>query len=242
MNQSSRRILTIETSGRAGSVVLGAGIGYADAQIVESSTLPGTMRHASELMPTIDRLVKQQNWPADSITDVFVSIGPGSFTGLRIGVSVARALAWSIGAEIIAVPTVDALARNALEADPIPGHLAVVLDAKRKQIYTAAFDIANNRVTKTIDACLADPADFFARCPKPLAVLGEGVAYHREAIDAAGVLVLDEILWPARAQNIFYVGLELAADGKYTSGPDLMPLYIRRPEAEEKWEKLHGKK
>jgi hypothetical protein len=52
---------------------------------------------------------------------------------------------------------------------------------------------------------------------------------------------LDESLWPAQAQNVFHVGLKLAAAGQYTPGPELMPLYIRRPEAEEKWEKLHGK-
>jgi tRNA threonylcarbamoyladenosine biosynthesis protein TsaB len=200
------------------------------------------MKHASELLPAADRLTKEQGWPADSITDVFVSIGPGSFTGLRIGVSVARTLAFSIGARIVAVPTVDVLARNGLEASPLPVHLAVVLDAKRQQVYAAAFDIESGKVTKTIDACLADPADFFARCPRPLAVLGEGVAYHRESVDAAGVTVLDESLWPARAENVFHVGLELAAEGRYTPGAELMPLYIRRPEAEEKWEKLRGKK
>ncbi|UCD29837.1 MAG: tRNA (adenosine(37)-N6)-threonylcarbamoyltransferase complex dimerization subunit type 1 TsaB [Planctomycetota bacterium] len=235
MDIRSRRILAIETSGRMGSVALGA-----DKKIVGSSELSGTMQHAAELMPTVDRLLKKQGWPANSITDVFVSIGPGSFTGLRIGVTVARTLAWSIGARIVAVPTVDALARNALEANPLPEHVAVILDAKRRQIYAAAFDIKPGRLIKTIDAHLSDPADFFARCPQPLALLGEGIDYHGQAIDTAGVTVLDKNFWPGRAENVFHVGLELADQEKFTPGPQLMPLYIRRPEAEEKWEKLHG--
>jgi len=248
MKNDERKILAIETSGRMGSAAIGTAVfgdsgdegGVRQVQMVEAVRLPGSMSHASELIPAINRMFERHGWPSHSITDVFVSIGPGSFTGLRIGVTLARTLAWSLDARIVAVPTVDALARNALETDPPPAHLAVVLDAKRRQIYTAAFDIKQGKMIKTIDACLSDPTDFFSRCPKPLAVLGEGVAYHREAIDASGVSVLDETLWPGRAENVFHVGLELAAAGQYAPRSELMPLYIRRPEAEEKWEKLHG--
>jgi tRNA threonylcarbamoyl adenosine modification protein YeaZ len=198
------------------------------------------------------------------VTDVFVSIGPGSFTGLRIGVSVARTLAWAIGAKIVAVPTVDALALNALDADPVPEHVAVVLDAKRKQIYTAAFERREKKGSdpvclrgpegaahkggltpfsyhKTIDAHLTDPLEFLNLVPKPLAVLGEGIDYHKDAIEASGATVLDRSLWPGRAENVFHVGLQMASANQYTDAGDLLPLYIRRPEAEEKWEQLHGK-
>ncbi len=199
------------------------------------------MRHASELMPVVAQLLAEQGWPGDSITDVFVSIGPGSFTGLRIGVTVARTLGWSIGARIVAVPTVDCLARNALAVTPPPPHVAVILDAKRSHIYTAAFDLHDGVCTKTVDADLADPREFLSRCPRPLAVLGEGIDYHRQAIDESGATVLEPECWPARAENVVRVGIELARAGWFTAPGDLVPLYIRRPEAEEKWEKLHGK-
>jgi len=242
VGSESRRILALETSGRLGSAALGTAAGRSipvNAGIVASAELPGDMQHAGELMPTIQRLLREQGWPADSITDVFVSVGPGSFTGLRIGVTVARTLGWSIGARIVAVATVDCLARNALEADPVPAHLVVVLDAKRSQIYTAAFDLRGGTCRKIIDACLADPREFLSRCPRPVAVLGEGVNYHRQAIDESGAAVLDSSLWAARAENVFHVGIELAAAGRFTPPGELLPLYIRRPEAEEKWEKLH---
>lgn len=234
MSDQARRILAIETSGRMGSVAIGD-----EAELIVSGQLSGEMMHTSELLPAIERFLWAQDWPADSITDVFVSIGPGSFTGLRIGVTVARTLAWSIGARIVAVPTVDSLARNALAADPVPDHVAVVLDAKRKQIYTAAFDIKNRQCVKTIDACLADPQEFLSRCPQPLAVLGEGIAYHRTIIDASDATILDPQLWPGQAESVYHVGMELASAGWFTPPGDLLPLYIRRPEAEEKWEKLH---
>ncbi len=237
MPEEPQRILAVETSGRWGSVALGTGTGLAVA-----AQLPGQMRHASALHPVIEQLLDGQGWPAETLTDLFVSIGPGSFTGLRIGVTLARTLAWSVGVRIVAVPTVDVLARNALAADPVPEHLAVVLDAKRDQIYTAAFDLTAGRCVKTIDACLADPRDFLTRCPRPLAVLGEGVSYHRPAIDESGARVLDEALWPGQAENVLAVGLALARAGRYTEASDLLPLYIRRPEAEEKWRKLHPEK
>ncbi|MBI4580851.1 MAG: tRNA (adenosine(37)-N6)-threonylcarbamoyltransferase complex dimerization subunit type 1 TsaB, partial [Planctomycetes bacterium] len=152
MGSDERHILALETSGQTGSVAIGAGAG-----VVAAERLAVDLRHAAELMPAVQRLLQQQGWPADSITDVFVSIGPGSFTGLRIAVSVARTLAWAIGARVVAVPTMHALARNALEtgshglcgtgilpvldrqdAGPtvLPVHVAMIVDAKRSQVYT----------------------------------------------------------------------------------------------------------
>jgi tRNA threonylcarbamoyladenosine biosynthesis protein TsaB len=235
----TRRILAIETSGRSGSAAVAD-----DTGLVAVAQLPGQMQHAAELIPTIAALLDERNWPRDSLTDVFVSIGPGSFTGLRIGASVARTLAWSIGAQIVAVPTVDALALNALDADPVPEHVAVVLDAKRNQIYTAAFEREAEKKAssyrKTVDAHMTDPLPFLSSLPTPLVVLGEGVDYHTEAIQASGATVLDKSLWPGRAENVYHVGIEMANANQYTDTGDLLPLYIRRPEAEEKWEKLHG--
>lgn len=232
--ERERRILALETSGRRGSAAIGSDSGLRDV-----ASISGEMRHAAELMPAVDALCRRHGWVPNTLTDVFVSIGPGSFTGLRIAVTIARTLAWSVGARIVAVPTLDCIARNALDAAPRPQHVAVVLDAKRSQVYAAAFAMRGDGCRRTHDACLLAPAEFLARCPRPLAVLGEGVAYHRPAIDAAGVTVLDPELWPGRAEHVLNVGLELAEAAQFTAPGDLIPLYIRRPEAEEKWETLH---
>lgn len=237
MPSSPQRILALETSGRTGSVAVGTGDG-----VLATATLSATMKHAAELIPTVQRLLKRSGWATDELTEVFVSIGPGSFTGLRIAVTVARTLAWSTGARVVAVPTLDALAANALDLQPPPDHLAVVLDAKRSQVYTAAFELTGDAYIRTAEPVLADPSAFLAACPRPLAVLGEGIPYHREAIDAGGVRVLDQALWSGRGDNVLRVGLPLARDGEYTPAGDLVPLYIRRPEAEEKWKQLHPEK
>jgi len=235
MLQQERRILAIETSSRTGSAALAT-----EAAVAASARLSGQMNHAGELMPAVDALLKEQGWAADTLTDIFVSIGPGSFTGLRIAVTVARTLAWSVGARIVAVPTVDVLARNALGANPAPANLAIILDAKREQVYAAAFELHGGTYEKVIDAHLAEPGPFLDRCPQPLAVLGEGIAYHQEAIDESGATILDQGLWVPRAEHVYHAGMQTARAGAYTPGGVLLPLYIRRPEAEEKWEQLHG--
>ena len=230
------RILAIETSGRAGSVALADACG----QILASAGPLGVQAHASELMPAVERLLAEVGWKPDSITDVCVSIGPGSFTGLRVGVSVARTLAWSIGARIVAVPTLECLACNALSLDPPPPNLAVVLDAKSGRVFAAAFQLQGGGYVSAIDAQMDTPQGFLARCPRPLAVLGEGIPNHRQAILDRGATILDPALWWARAENVVRVGRVLSEAGRYTSAGDLLPHYIRRPDPEEKWQRSHG--
>ncbi len=235
MQPGNRRILVIETSSRVGAAALAD-----ESGLVAQQTLPGTVRHAGELMPTIDAMLRARCWPPDSLTDVFISVGPGSFTGLRVGVTVARTLAWSVNARIVAVPTVDGLALNALQAPECPAHLAVILDAKQDRVFAAAFEVRDGSCRKTIDAHMVEPGEFLGSCPQPLAVLGEGIPHHRQAIAESGATVLPEPLWWPRVEHVYLVGRNMAAAGRFTPGSDLLPLYLRRPEAEEKWEKLHG--
>lgn len=237
MFDSNARILALETSGQTGSVAIGTPAGP-----LASEQLPVDVRHAGELMPAVQRLIDRQGWPADSFTDVFVSIGPGSFTGLRIAVSVARTLAWSAGTRVVAVPTMHALARNALEATPVPAHVALIVDAKRSQVYTACYRLEAGRAVEVMPACLAEPQEFLARCPQPVAVLGEGIPRHREAIEAVGANILPESLWRGQAEHVLAVGVEMAHAGLFTPPRELVPLYIRRPEMEERWEARQGKK
>src|SRR5436309_2420278 len=86
-------------------------------------------------------------------------------------------------------------------------------------------------------AQLCDPAELLHRAARPLSVMGEGVDYHRAVIDAAGVAVLDRSTWVPMASKVFALGRALARRGAFTEPRDLLPEYIRRPEAEELWEK-----
>ena len=82
---------------------------------------------------------------------------------------------------------------------------------------------------------MADPQTFFNELPHPLAVLGEGIPYHQEAVDRAGVRILPEALWRAQAEAVHQLGYDHALAGRFADPAHLVPIYIRAPEAEEKW-------
>src|SRR5689334_12051893 len=101
------RALALETSGRTGSVAL-----VEVGNVVAEDQFPHGLRHAAGLVPMIDRLCRERGWAPGDVDEVYVSAGPGSFTGLRVGITVAKTLALATGARVVAVPTADVLARN----------------------------------------------------------------------------------------------------------------------------------
>ena len=103
------------------------------------------LQHAAQIIPIIDELCRSQGWSPGEVEELYVSAGPGSFTGLRIGITLAKTLALATGVKLVAVPTVRVLVENApAEAR----HVVIVLDAKRDQIFTARFE----RDLSSIDA------------------------------------------------------------------------------------------
>ena len=110
---------------------------------------------------------------------MYVSAGPGSFTGLRIGITVAKTLGQTCGVRIVAVPSIEVIAAN---APPSAINVGVVLDAKRKQVFAGRFQQRDGQVIATLQACLIEPRQFVAESAKPLLLIGEGVKYHQEAL------------------------------------------------------------
>ena len=92
------RGLAIETSGREGSVAV-----LRDGDVLAEEHFPHGLKHAAELVPMIDRLCAAQGWAPGDVAEVYVSVGPGSFTGLRVGITVAKSLAFATGAALVAV-------------------------------------------------------------------------------------------------------------------------------------------
>ena len=224
------RALAIETSGRVGSVAA-----VEDGRVLGEEQFPHGLQHAAEILPRVDRLCRQQGWEPRDVDELYVSVGPGSFTGLRIGVTLAKTFAFATGARIAAVPSVRVLVNNAPAA---ARHVIIVLDAKREQIYSARFERAAHDWLESEAAHLDDLRAMLARSPRPVHLLGEGISYHRKFIpsDDPSIVVTPEELWWPRAAAIAKEGARLAAQGQFADPDRLVPLYIRRPEAEEKWE------
>ena len=228
------RALAIETSSRIGSVAL-----VEQGRVVAEDQFPHGLQHAAEIIPRIDRLCRELGWRPHDLKELYVSAGPGSFTGLRIGVTLAKTLSLATGAKIVAVPTALVLARN---APPEALHLILVLDAKRDQIFTARFARVNDQWLVVEPAHLDDLVSMLARAPRPVHLLGEGIPHHQKFIppEDASVVVTPPELWRPRAAAVVEEGIRLASEGRFTDPDHLVPIYIRKPEAQEKWEQAHG--
>jgi tRNA threonylcarbamoyladenosine biosynthesis protein TsaB len=225
------RALAIETSSRIGAVAL-----VEDGRVVAQDEFPHGLQHAAQLVVRLDQLCRTRAWTPSDPGRLYVSIGPGSFTGLRIGVTLAKTLAFATGAKIVAVPTVEVLARN---APPETTELLIVLDARRGQIFTARFARESDRWVQREPAHLDDLPSMLARAARPVWLLGEGIPYHRQLIpiDDPSIFVTRSHLWQPRVSAVGEIGQELAAHGLFVDPDHLTPLYLRKPEAQEIWEK-----
>ncbi len=140
-------VLAIETSSRVGSVALASG-----QDLLGQAVFSAPLRHSAELFPAIVGLLSRSGYRPPDLNQVHISIGPGSFTGLRIAVAAAKAMHLAGGVQIVAVGSLDAIAANVTDASPGSAfqdigkestarpRLAAVLDAKRGQFYTAVYE------------------------------------------------------------------------------------------------------
>lgn len=226
-------ILAVETSGRMGSVALAAG-----PQLLSQQEFTAPMRHSAELFPAICRLLERSGSKANEIEQVYVSIGPGSFTGLRIAATLAKTMHLATAAKIVAVDTLDVIAANITACghsrqagDGDVQSIAVILDAKRGQFFVAAYEKHKGRWQKCLEDCLMTAEQFlrsFAGRDKPIRLLGEGLVYYRTSFAGRGIYVLDEGYWLPRAQNVHLLGWAKAQRGEFAEPMSLTPKYLRR--------------
>jgi tRNA threonylcarbamoyladenosine biosynthesis protein TsaB len=225
--------LALETSGRVGSVSVGLGQNLSD-EIFFSAPL----RHSAELFDTIINLLKKSNKKPNQIEHVYISIGPGSFTGIRISAAVAKMMALASQTKIVAVSTTDAMALNVADSDI--SRIATVIDAKRNQFFIAVFEKQNDLWQKVLADCMLTAEEFKEQFDKPEApiwLLGEGLLYYGKKFKTDNIKILDSQYWSPRAGNVFRIGAKMALEGKFSAPVSLVPFYLRRTEAEENFEK-----
>jgi len=222
------RAIAIETSGRVGSIALIDG-----ESIGPEEQFAHGLQNAAQLLPIINRQCRERNWTANDIEKLYVSVGPGSFTGLRIGVTMCKAIAFATGAKIVAVPTARVLAENAPAS---AREVIIVLDAKRDQIFTARFQRRDDAWTEVEPARLDSLEGILSRASRPVHLVGEGIPFHQKFIpvDDNSIVITDRELWRARATTVARLGMLMSRAGEFADPYRLVPIYIRRAEAEEK--------
>ena len=190
-------------------------------------------------MPQLERLFSLAGADRAEVAALAVSIGPGSFTGLRIGLTTAKTLAYAWGKTIVGVPTLEALAYGCPCAD---GWVAALLDAQKGRVYRAIYRWQAGRLCE-ISPVEIEPAAAvvgeLAALPAPVMVVGESVREHLALLDATHgrVVAAPEAALMPRAAAVAMLGYEKWRQGAAVRPEELNPFYVRRAEAEELWER-----
>jgi len=232
-SKSQGVILALETSGRSGSIAIGT-----ISQMLAEIEFSGQMRHSIEVFPAIDTLLKRADKNPQDITEIYISAGPGSFTGLRIAVSFAKMMNLATGSKIVAIDTLDVIAANVIPiltdsnvGNSLINKVAVILDAKRGQFFTAVYDVKIGNLEKTLPDCLMTAEEFIRKFgnKNPIWLLGEGLVYYKDKFKAPGINFFDEHLWTPKASQVYKLGLEKSLANQFEDAMRLQPIYLRRP-------------
>lgn len=214
-------VLGIDTTTGIASV----GVVAAQRQVERVQSVAGS--HARALLPLIDAVLGDAGIALADLTRIAISIGPGSFTGLRIGLSVAKGLAVATGLPVVGVPTLEAYAHA---IGPRAGTIWPVLDARKGEIYAAGFRWRQGELETVMAVAALAPADLVARLTGPCVLVGDGVDAHRDlwASLPGAIECVTLAERPPSGAVVARIGLGLAA----VPLADLEPAYCRAAEAE----------
>ncbi len=221
------RILALETSARNGSVAA-----LEDDRLLGQTLFEPEQRAAQAFAPAILQQLTSVGWKPEDIQLIAVTQGPGSFTGLRIGITVAKTLAYTVGAEVIGVNTLKVIA-----AQTPPGHRQahVVLDAQRGQLFAARFQ-RHGEVWDTIaETLIIDNDDWLRSLAADAVVTGPGLAKLQDRLPGHAIIV-DREHWSPQAAAVGRVGHLEYHSGTRDDLWKLAPQYFRKSAAEEKFE------
>lgn len=226
------KILAIETSTMLGGIAIMDDLSglIAEVRLNVKST------HSERLMTEIAHVLKQAELKVSDIDVFAIAIGPGSFTGLRIGLSAVKGFSYATGKPIVSVPTLEALAWNF----PYSRHpVCTMLDARKKEVYSALFKWEDGGFIRLIDevSIKVDRVleDIKLSSDKRVVFTGEGaILYRDKIIEVMGnkaIFASPEKIVPSPA-NVASIGIKKAIKGEFSEPVSLVPFYIRRSEAE----------
>ena len=231
-------ILAIETSGQEGSVAV-----LQDALPAASKSL-AKGRTAQDLAPAIDQLWRQLGIRPAEVDLIAVSTGPGSFTGLRIGITTAKTLAYALGCEILGIDSLDAIAAraapNSLPVDCSAVELDVVVDAQRQELFVGRFRRTSAGVVPSASPWIRcgvtevlPAALWLAQLAPQTAVTGTGLKRLLERMPARAIIAPAEV-WQPTAESIGALAFAAWQSGRRSDLFTLGPTYLRPSYADEK--------
>ena len=232
-------ILAFETSAKSCSAALHDG-----QKLLAESYQNSGLTHSQTLMVMAEDLLKVCGKSAADVTHLAVAAGPGSFTGIRIGVSAAKGFAWGAELPVYGVSTLEAMA---LGLGAMDGHVCACMDARRKQVYNAVFlaeDGCLTRVSEDRAISLEELKKELEHIDGPIYLVGDGaeLTFRTLSADLPGLRLPPEHRRHQRASGVALAAIEAMNRGESADGAALQPNYLRMSQAErERLEKLQIK-
>jgi tRNA threonylcarbamoyladenosine biosynthesis protein TsaB len=222
------RLLLLDTSGRSGLVAVASG-----PEVLAERRLEDTRRHARDLAPVCGELLAGAGWSPRDLDGVAVTLGPGSYTGLRVGLMSARTLAYATGCALIGVGSFAVLAE---QARPELALLDVVADAQQEKVYVQSFRRHEGGWEPLAPLAIREITDWRASRNPAAWVTGPGVDAYPHRMEGLRLLGPEERL--PGAAGLLRLALARHRAGERDDVWSLEPLYLRRSAAEEQWERL----
>ncbi len=227
-------ILAIDTSNHTLGIAL-----VKDSTVIGESITYLKKNHSVRAMPTVEALMKECGVAPSELSKIVVAKGPGSYTGVRIGVTIAKTLAWTLSIPISAVSSLETLAANGQYFD---GWISPLFDARRGQVYTGLYMFEEGKIQEIKqdqNILLTDWLHELKKTGKPVLFLGQDVHLHEESIRSIlgeTAVIAEGAFHNPRPSMLAFLGTDRPAENVH----QLVPNYIRMAEAEVKW--LEGQK
>ena len=232
-------ILSIDTSSQVSSVAV-----LSAERVAAEISMQGALTHSETLMPHIETALRMARVNKEELDGVAVSIGPGSFTGLRIGLAAAKMMAYALHIPLIAVPTLEALAHHFICEDV---RLIPMMDAQKGNVYAQEFSWRANGDTLILqEECslailpLTEVIAGVENAGQPVLLLGDAMQKQTALPLPTGVRLAPIHARMPRAACVGLAALTRLTRGETDDPVTVVPLYLRRSEAEVLWEKRHG--
>ncbi|AOV06680.1 tRNA (adenosine(37)-N6)-threonylcarbamoyltransferase complex dimerization subunit type 1 TsaB [Sporosarcina ureilytica] len=228
--------LGIDTSNTPLSVAI-----VKDGQVLTEENTSMPVNHSLRAMPAIEEVFTKANLSPADIDAIAVSEGPGSYTGVRIGVTIAKTLAWTLNKPLVGVSSMKVLAMNGLFFN---GLICPIVDARRKNVYAGVYQSKNDKLTSVIEDghySLEDLLERLQTYDRPILFVGKDVAMHEaqlvESLQERAVIAPFSFNLP-RASSLIYTAQQVELNKEVHH---FVPEYHRIAEAEANWLKAQGK-
>ncbi|MCY6485657.1 tRNA (adenosine(37)-N6)-threonylcarbamoyltransferase complex dimerization subunit type 1 TsaB [Clostridium aestuarii] len=232
------KVLSIDSSTASASCAV-----LEDNKLLGEITFNDKKQHSVILMPQIDTLLKNLKLTLNDIDGFVVSKGPGSFTGLRIGIATVKGLAQGTDKPFIGISTLDALAYNLAYTS---GIICPIMDALRDNVYTALYTFNNHKLQQLTDYTAIHIDDLIsilkAQNEKNISFIGDGIPKFREKLsnEFENIFFAPPHLNVAKASSLGELGLLKLKEGESDNILSFAPIYIRKSQAEREYEKKTG--